>query len=190
MTAEENLQSELDKRIVTETALAGEIASLVEPVMNELGYLLVRVIVSGRDGMTVQIMGDKAEGGFGVKDCEVISRELSPYLDSHDPIPGEYHLEVSSPGIDRPLVRMRDFLNWTGFEAKIELKQAVDGRKRFRGLIEGFENDELLMNIALEDGKEPVTLGFNKNMLASAKLVMNDELLESARKRSQSAQGQ
>ena len=70
MTAEENLQSELDKRIVTETALAGEIASLVEPVMNELGYLLVRVIVSGRDGMTVQIMGDKAEGGFGVKDCE------------------------------------------------------------------------------------------------------------------------
>ena len=85
---------------------------------------------------------------------------------------------------------MRDFLNWTGFEAKIELKQAVDGRKRFRGLIEGFENDELLMNIALEDGKEPVTLGFNKNMLASAKLVMNDKLLESARKRSQSAQGQ
>lgn len=179
MTAED-----LDKRFVTETALAGEIASLVEPLITELGYLLVRVIVSGRDGTTVQIMADSAEGDFGVADCEKISRELSPFLDSHDPIPSEYYLEVSSPGIDRPLVRMRDFLKWEGFEARIELKQAVDGRKRFKGRIEGFENDELLLSIALEEGAEPVVLGFNKSMIATAKLVMNDELLENAQKRS------
>lgn len=188
MTTDNITADDLNKRFVTETALAGEIASLIEPIIAELGYLLVRVVVSGRDGMTVQIMGDKAEGGFGVKDCEAISRELSPYLDSHDPIPGNYHLEVSSPGIDRPLVRMRDFLNWQGFEAKIELRQAIDGRKRFRGIIEGFENEELLLNVTLNEGDEPVTLGFDKSMIASSKLVMNDELLESAQKRSQTEQ--
>ncbi|MGH1407350.1 MAG: ribosome maturation factor RimP [Rhodomicrobiaceae bacterium] len=179
---------DLDKRFVTESGLAGDIASLVEPVIADLGYLLVRVVVSGRDGMTVQIMADKADGSFGVKDCEVISRELSPYLDSHDPIPGGYHLEVSSTGIDRPLVRKRDFENWQGFEAKIETKQAIDGRKRFRGTIEGFEDEELLLNVTLTDGEEPVTLGFNKAMIASSKLIMSDELLKSAEKRNQTEQ--
>ena len=179
---------DLDKRFVTETGLAGDIASLVEPVITDLGYLLVRIVVSGRDGMTVQIMADKAGGGFGVKDCEIISKELSPFLDSHDPIPGNYHLEVSSTGIDRPLVRMRDFQSWLGFEAKIETKQAIEGRKRFKGTIEGFEDDELLMYVRLNEGDEPVTLGFNKAMIASAKLVMTDELLKSAQKRTQTEQ--
>lgn len=173
-----------EKRFVTESAQAGDIATLVEPLIEDLGYELVRVIVSQRDGMTVQIMADRANGEFGIDDCEKISKEISPYLDSHDPIPGEYRLELSSPGIDRPLVRPRDFINWQGFEAKLELKQAVDGRKRFRGRLAGFENDEVLLT--LEDKKyadEPFTIGLNKTMIHSAKLVLTDELLNKAQQR-------
>lgn len=184
MTAESD-----NKRFVTESAQAGDIAELVEPLIEDLGYQLVRVIVSGRDGMTVQIMADSADGDFGIRDCEIISKELSPFLDSHDPIPSEYHLEVSSAGIDRPLVRPSDFINWEGFEAKLEVKELIDGRKRFRGRLAGFENDEVLLTIAPdksadnETATEPVTIGLHKSMIGSAKLVMTDELIEKAQKR-------
>ena len=182
---------DLTKRFIKETALAGDIAALSEPVIEDLGYHLVRVIVSGRDGMTVQIMADKKgesetkfgiEAKFGIEDCEAISKELSPFLDSHDPIPGEYHLEVSSPGIDRPLVRPQDFIKWHGYEAKLEVKQAIDGRKRFKGLLRGYEDNEVLLEIANEDGPEPLTIGLNKALITSAKLVMNDDLLNSVAK--------
>lgn len=175
-----------NKRFVTESAQAGDIAELVEPLIEDLGYQLVRVIVSGRDGLTVQIMADSANGEFGIKDCEIISKELSPFLDSHDPIPSEYHLEVSSPGIDRPLVRPSDFQAYEGFEAKLEVKELIEGRKRFRGRLAGFENDEVLITLAPEEkGGDPLTIGLHKSMIASAKLIMNDELLEKAQKREQ-----
>ena len=173
-----------NKRFVTESAQAGDIAELVEPLIEDLGYQLVRVIVSGRDGLTVQIMADSADGDFGIKDCEVISKELSPFLDSHDPIPSEYHLEVSSPGIDRPLVRQSDFQAWEGFDAKIEVKELIDGRKRFKGKLAGFENDEVLITLAPEEkGADPLTIGLHKSMISSAKLIMTDELLKQAQKR-------
>ncbi len=173
---------DLDKRFITESALAGDIASLIEPLIEDLGYRLVRIIVSNRDGTTVQIMADKKEGLFGIEDCEVLSKELSPFLDSHDPIPGEYHLEVSSPGIDRPLVRPQDFIDWEGYEAKIEVKQLIEGRKRFKGRIAGYENEEVLLQLPESKDEAALTIGLNKGLIASAKLVLNDELLNNAPK--------
>lgn len=169
-----------EARLIRETALAGDIADLVEPVLEDIGYQLVRVMVSERDGMTVQIMADNENGDFGIRDCEIISNELSPFLDSHDPITSEYHLEVSSPGIDRPLVRPSDFKKWAGFEAKIEVKQPIDGRKRFKGHLVGFEDNEVLIEIEDKNG-EPMTIGLNGALIAKAKLLLNDELLNMAK---------
>ena len=134
----------------------GSIADLAEPVLEELGFRLVRVKVSGRDGGTVQIMAERPSGEMTVEDCATISRRLSPVLDAYDPMPGTYRLEVSSPGIDRPLVRPSDFALWTGHEAKVELKELVDGRKRFRGVIEGVVKDEVRLKIELEGKAEKV----------------------------------
>lgn len=168
------------KRFVLESGLAGQIASLAEPVIEDLGYRLVRVIVSGRDGTTVQIMAERRDGSMSVADCATISRDLSPILDAHDPISHNYHLEISSPGIDRPLVRASDFQDWAGHEAKVELKAAIDGRRRFRGLLEGFEDGEIRLQIALGDPPQTQTIGLRPDMIATAKLVMTDDLLNLA----------
>jgi ribosome maturation factor RimP len=170
----------LSARFVHETGPAGEIASLAEPVLEELGLQLVRVIVSGRDGGTVQIMAERPDHTMSIEDCAAASRALSPLLDAHDPMPGSYRLEVSSPGIDRPLVRPEDFEAWAGYEAKVELSQPVDGRKRFRGRIEGFTEGEARLEVDLEDGQGPRLLGLPVAMIAAAKLVMNDDLLRAA----------
>ena len=128
-----------DRRFARETGPARAIADLAEPVLEELGFRLVRVKVSGRDGGTVQIMAERPSGEMSVEDCATISRRLSPVLDAYDPMPGQYRLEVSSPGIDRPLVRPSDFALWAGHEAKIELtrtgrrQEAVQGPDRGRG---------------------------------------------------------
>ena len=145
-----------DRRFARETGPARAIADLAEPVLEELGFRLVRVKVSGRDGGTVQIMAERPSGEMSVEDCATISRRLSPVLDAYDPMPGQYRLEVSSPGIDRPLVRPSDFALWAGHEAKIELTELVDGRKRFRGLIEGVAKTEVRLKIELEGKAEPV----------------------------------
>ncbi len=145
-----------DRRFARETGPARAIADLAEPVLEELGFRLVRVKVSGRDGGTVQIMAERPNGEMTVEDCATISRRLSPVLDAYDPMPGRYRLEVSSPGIDRPLVRPSDFALWAGHEAKVELKELVDGRKRFRGVIEGVVKDEVRLKIELEGKAEPV----------------------------------
>ena len=163
-----------DRRFARETGPARAIADLAEPVLEELGFRLVRVKVSGRDGGTVQIMAERPSGDMTVEDCAIISRRLSPVLDAHDPMPGQYRLEVSSPGIDRPLVRPNDFALWAGHEAKIELKELVDGRKRFRGLIEGIEKDEVRLRIELEGKAEPVVIGLPFALINEAKLVAND----------------
>ena len=150
-------------------------------MIEELGFSLVRVKVSGRDGGTLQVMVERAGGEVGIEDCAALSRRMSPLLDAHDPFSGGYRLEVSSPGIDRPLVRARDFEDWRGHEAKIELKELVDGRKRFRGTIDGFEEGEVRLSVALEEGGEPVVVGFPAAMIADAKLVLSDELLRAPR---------
>jgi ribosome maturation factor RimP len=160
-----------DRRFARETGPARAIADLAEPVLEELGFRLVRVKVSGRDGGTAQIMAERPNGEMTVADCATISRRLSPVLDAYDPMPGQYRLEVSSPGIDRPLVRPSDFALWAGHEAKVELKELVDGRKRFRGVIEGVEKDEARIRIELEGKAEPVTIGLPFSLISEAKLV-------------------
>jgi ribosome maturation factor RimP len=160
-----------DRRFVREAGPARTIADLAEPVLDELGFRLVRVKISGRDGGTVQIMAERPRGEMSVEDCATISRALSPVLDSYDPMPGQYRLEVSSPGIDRPLVRPSDFGSRTGHEAKIELNEPVDGRKRFRGVIEGVAKDEVRLRIELEGKAEPVVIGLPFSLIGEAKLV-------------------
>ena len=162
-------------RFARETGPARVIADLAEPVLEELGFRLVRVKVSGRDGGTVQIMAERPSGEMSVEDCATISRRLSPVLDAYDPMPGQYRLEVSSPGIDRPLVRPSDFSLWAGHEAKIELTELVDGRKRFRGLIEGVVKNEVRLKIELEGKAEPVTIGLPFSLINEAKLVADIE---------------
>ncbi|MEX2165628.1 MAG: ribosome maturation factor RimP [Methyloceanibacter sp.] len=163
--------ADADRRFARETGTERTIADLAEPVLEELGFRLVRVKVSGRDGGTVQIMAERAGGEMSIEDCAVISRSLSPVLDAYDPMPGHYNLEVSSPGIDRPLVRPSDFALWAGHEAKVELNEPVDGRKRFRGVIEGVADDEARMRIELEGKAEPVVIGLPFSLIGEAKLV-------------------
>ena len=170
-----------ERRIIRETGAARELAAIAEPVLQDLGFRLVRVLVSGRDGGTVQIMAERPDGTLVIEDCTKISRELSPIFDLADAYPDRHNLEVSSPGVDRPLVRVSDFENWRGYEAKIELSQLVDGRKRFRGLIDGVDDGEVRLTIEV-DG-DPVTLGIDPAMIESAKLVATDELMRASLKR-------
>ena len=173
--------TDLQRRFYRESGLAARIAALGEPLIEELGYRLVRVKVSGQNGSTLQIMVDHPERAITVDDCALISRRLSPLLDANDPMPGAFLLEVSSPGIDRPLVRPVDFLDWAGFEAKIEMKELIDNRRRFRGLIEGFEDGEARLQVELKDFDEPQTIGLPVDLIADAKLVLTDELLKAAK---------
>jgi len=167
--------SSADRRFAKESGAEREIADLAEPVLDELGFRLVRVKVSGRDGGTVQVMADRPDGQMTIDDCATISRKLSPLLDTLDPMPGGYRLEVSTPGIDRPLVRPSDFASWTGHEAKVELKELVSGRKRFRGRIEGVGEGEALLSIELagEDGTQ--TIGIPFSLISEAKLVAGED---------------
>jgi len=160
-----------DRRFVRETGPERAIADLAEPMLEELGFRLVRVKISGRDGGTVQIMAERPTGEMTVEDCATISRRLSPVLDAYDPVPGRYNLEISSPGIDRPLVRPSDFALWAGHEAKVELKEPVDGRKRFRGRIEDVIDDEVHLHVELDGKAEPIIIGLPFSLISEAKLV-------------------
>jgi len=168
------------ERFIREAGPAAEIAALVEPVLDDMGFRLVRVVMSRRDGSTIQIMADKAGGAINVDDCASISRRLSPLLDAHDPVEGRYFLEVSSPGIDRILVRPSDFEDWAGFETKVELKELIDGRRRFRGILEGYENGEMLLQVRLDEKSEPQTIGLPIDLIHDAKLVLTDELIRAS----------
>lgn len=183
--AESASATNAQRRFVEETGVAAEVAAVAEPVLDELGLRLVRVLISGRDGGTVQIMVDRAESDVTVEDCADASRAISPLLDAHDPIPGRYHLEISSPGIDRPLVRPSDFEEWAGHEAKVMLREPVDGRKRFRGVIDGYDEttDEVRLAVTLEGKSEPDILGFPAGLIESAKLVMTDALMAASKAR-------
>jgi ribosome maturation factor RimP len=169
-----------EKRYIKETGLETRIARIVEPVANDLGYSLVRVKVTQENGCTLQIMAEDTNGRFAITDCERLSKDISPVLDVEDPIDREYHLEVSSPGIDRPLVRARDFRAYIGHEAKVELGDPLDGRKRFRGLIEAATDDTV--TIRLPDVPKDTDPNFVLPLasLAEAKLVMTDKLMNMA----------
>ncbi len=168
--------TDIEHRIIAETGIEARIAHIVEPVVEGLGYRLVRVRLSAMNGATLQIMAEKPDGSMTVDDCEILSRDLSPALDVEDPIDRAYHLEVSSPGIDRPLVRRSDFERWAGHEAKIELARMLNGRKRFRGHLAGVEGDDVLVEIK-RDGGEPERVALPLADLAEARLVLTDELI-------------
>ncbi len=172
----------LRDRFIREAGLAARVADLVEPALLDRGFRLVRVVVSGREGKTVQVMAERADGTLTIEDCETISRDISPLLDVHDPIASAYRLEVSSPGIDRPLVRPSDFETWSGHEAKIELKEPIDGRKRFRGTLEGFESGEVRIAVDLGEIGRTV-IGLPIGLVGEAKLVLTDELIREALRR-------
>jgi ribosome maturation factor RimP len=177
------------ERFIREVGAAAGIAALVEPVLEDMGFRLVRVVMSKRDGATIQIMADKAGGTIVVQDCADISRRLSPLLDAHDPIEGRYYLEVSSPGIDRILVRPSDFEDWAGYEVKVELKELIDGRKRFRGILEGYADGEMRLEVKLDEAGEPQVIGLPVELIHDAKLVLTDELIRASLTRAK-AQGQ
>ena len=171
-----------DRRLTRETGIEARIAHIVEPIANDLGYELVRVKVSSLNGMTVQIMAERPDGTMTVEDCETLSRNVSPALDVADPINREYHLEMSSPGIDRPLTRAKDFATWAGHEAKVEMEEAVNGRKRFRGLLLGVKGDEA--GIRLPDAPGQLEWWLPMGSIGEARLVLTDALVREALRRS------
>jgi ribosome maturation factor RimP len=170
-----------EARFIGETGVAAEVAALVEPTLNDLGFRLVRVSVSGRNGTTVQIMAERPDGTMTVEDCADVSRAVSPLLDAHDPVAGRYTLEVSSPGIDRPLARISDFEAWAGHEVKIETKELVAGRKRFRGTIRGLSGGEVHLEVPEDQGGPETSLPVG--LIAEARLVLTDELIRETLRR-------
>lgn len=173
-------EAALEPRLITETGIDRRVAEIVEPVIVELGFKLVRVRIMNQNGMTLQVMAERLDGTMTVEDCETLSMAISPVLDVEDPIDKEYHLEVSSPGIDRPMVRVSDFTRWQGNLLKCETSILVGGRKRFRGkIVEVGANDFVLERDQIAYGEEPrVTIPFTA--LAEAKLILTDDLIRDA----------
>lgn len=161
--------------LIAKTAIDRRLAEILIPVIEDMGFELVRLRLQGGKMATLQIMADRPEGGINVDDCAEISTMVSATLDVEDPIEDKYHLEVSSPGIDRPLTRLKDFETFEGYDAKLETNQPIDGRKRFTGVLAGVEGDDVLINI--EVGPETQTIGLNFDWLADAKLLLTDELI-------------
>jgi ribosome maturation factor RimP len=161
--------------LVAKAAIDRRLAGIISPVVEGMGFELVRVRLMGGRTKTLQIMAERPEGGIEVDDCGRISTAVSATLDVEDPLEEAYTLEVSSPGIDRPLTRLKDFETWEGYEAKIETSEMIDGRRRFKGVLQGVEDGEIL--IELEEQGEPVTIGLRFDWLSDAKLVLTDELI-------------
>jgi ribosome maturation factor RimP len=169
-----------EPRLITETGVDQRIAEIIEPVIAGMGFLLVRVRLSNQNVSTLQVMAEREDGTMTVQDCEAISQAISPVLDVEDPVEKAYHLEVSSPGIDRPMVRKSDFTRWQGNIVKVETSILVDNRKRFRGKIVAVGADDFtLERDQIGYGEEPtVTIPFNT--LWDAKLILTDDLIRDA----------
>ena len=161
--------------LIAKTAMDRLLADLVTPVIEGMGFELVRIRLMGGNTRTLQIMADRPEGGIEVDDCGDISTAVSALLDVEDPVEENYVLEVSSPGIDRPLTRLKDFEMWKGWEARMETTELIDGRRRFRGTLGGVEGEEVLIQI--EEGDQTVTIGLQFDWLADAKLMLTDDLI-------------
>jgi ribosome maturation factor RimP len=161
--------------LVAKAAIDRRIAGIITPVVEGMGFELVRVRLMGGKTKTLQIMAERPAGGIEVDDCARISTAVSATLDVEDPLEDAYTLEVSSPGIDRPLTRLKDFETWEGYEAKIETTEMIDGRRRFKGVLQGVEDGEVLIEI--EEHGETMTIGLQFDWLSDAKLVLTDELI-------------
>ena len=161
--------------LIAKTAMDRRLADIVTPAIEALGFELVRIRLMGGATRTLQIMADRPDGGIEVDDCGEISTAVSTILDVEDPIEENFILEVSSPGIDRPLTRLKDFEMWKGWEARIETTELIDGRRRFKGTLAGAEGDEVLIEI--EDAGAVVTIGLKFDWLSDAKLILTDELI-------------
>ena len=158
-----------------------KLAELLTPILEDLGFEMVRVRLSNGNPSTLQIMADRLDGQIGVDELAEINTSVGTILDVEDPIPENYTLEISSPGIDRPLTRKKDFDSFQGFEAKVETTELIDGRRRFRGVLAGVNNDEVLIN--LEEG----TIGLKFTWLSDARLVLSDDLIKKMLKKNAKA---
>ena len=176
-----------EPRLIIEPGLAARVAAIIEPVLHNLGYRLVRVKISPAAGCTVQVMAERPDGTMTVEDCELVSRSLSPVLDVADPIETAYRLEISSPGIDRPLVRLSDFERYAGHVVKIEMEIPVDGRRRFRGTLAGAQGETVKVRLEAAAEGEPgeVTLPIEK--MSEARLVLTDQLVTETLRREKAA---
>lgn len=180
-TPKDHMQdSQKETRLIVETGLDLRIAEIIEPTLEAMDFRLVRVRLLNQNGLTLQIMCERNDGTMTVEDCETVSMAISPVLDVEDPVDKAYHLEVSSPGIDRPMVRKSDFVRWTGHIVKCETSVLLDNRKRFRGKIaETDENGFTLERDQVAYGEEPrVTIPYSA--LAEAKLILTDDLIRDA----------
>jgi ribosome maturation factor RimP len=177
-----------EPRLIAEPGRAARVAAVVEPVLASIGYRLVRVRVTAFAGCTVQIMAERPDGNMTIEDCEVASRALSPVLDVADPIETAYRLEISSPGIDRPLVRRSDFDRYAGHVAHVEMQVPIDGRRRFRGELRGTDGECVRLSCGAAE-KDPVDVLLPINDMTEARLVLTDSLIaESLRKSKQNRQ--
>jgi len=168
--------------LIARTAIDRRLAAIVRPAIEATGFELVRLRLMGGKTRTLQIMADRADGGIQIDELGDITHAVSAALDVEDPLEDAYTLEVSSPGIDRPLTRLKDFDTWEGYEARVETSELIDGRRRFKGTLAGTEGDEVL--ITLDDETEELTIGLKFEWLSDAKLVLTDDLIaESLRAR-------
>ncbi|QWW67881.1 ribosome maturation factor RimP [Rhizobium sp. WYJ-E13] len=175
-----NADNQHEPRLITETGLDQRLADIIEPVLVDIGFRLIRVRMLNQNGMTMQVMAEKNDGTMTVEDCEQVSMAISPVLDVEDPIDKEYHLEVSSPGIDRPLVRKSDFVRWQGHLVKCETSIMIGNRKRFRGkIVEADADGFVIERDQVAYGEEQkVTIPFTA--LSDAKLILTDDLIRDA----------
>jgi ribosome maturation factor RimP len=173
-----------ERRLITEPGRAARVAALAEPVLAGLGYRLVRVRISGSAGCTVQVMAERPDGTMTIEDCESASRALSPVLDAADPIESAYRLEISSPGIDRPLVRRSDFDRYAGHVAQVEMQVPIDGRRRFRGELNGTEGDYVRLRTGDTPATENAEILLRIDDMMEARLVLTDALIAEALRRS------
>jgi ribosome maturation factor RimP len=157
--------------LVAKAPIDRRLAEIIGPAIEGMGFELVRVRLMGGRSKTVQIMADRPDRQIEVDDCAEISTMVSALLDVEDPIDDQYTLEVSSPGIDRPLTRLKDFETWKGYEARVETTELIDGQRRFKGELAGVDGDDVLIEI------EQGTIGLNFDWLSDAKLVLTDELI-------------
>ena len=169
-----------DERLIRETGTDARIAAIVEPVLESIGFRLVRVRLSGQNGLTLQIMTERDDGTMTVEDCETVSRALSPVLDVENPIDRAYHLEVSSPGIDRPMVRRSDFVRWKGHLLKCETTVPVAERKRFRGTIADVNEDGFVLDRDQPGYGEDPRVAIPFEALDEARLILTDDLIRDA----------
>src|SRR3954463_901161 len=177
-----------EPRLVSEPGMAARVSVVAGPVLQGMGYRLVRIKVSGEQGCTVQIMAERPDGSMLIEDCEAISKPPSPGLDVADPIDRAYRLEISSPGIDRPLVRRSDFERFRGHLVKIEMAVPHQGRKRFRGLLAGCEGDAVRLHRDDIRGDEDADVLLVMEDISDARLVLTDELIAESMRRGKQAE--